>query len=76
MTKDEKDILATVFFNLLNTHTNEKYDDFKNIIISIMDGLAHEYALHNHDLDREKYIIWHELKLMLSDTSLYESREH
>lgn len=75
MTKDEKDILKKVFYNLLNIDTELKYKIFKEDITDLLDQYAHDYALNNHDLDRERYIFWHDIKLMLDNTSLYGPRE-
>lgn len=76
MTKDEKDILEKVFSNLLNLHTIEEYNKLKGYIKDSMNSFAHEYALHNHNWDRERYLIWHEIVLMLDETNLYDTREH
>ena len=76
MTIDEKNILKKVFANLLNIDTEYKYKIFKEDITDLLDQYAHDYALNNHDLDRERYMFWHDIKLMLDDTSLYNTGEH
>ena len=76
MTFDEKNILEKVFSNLLNIDTEHKLKIFKEDITDLLDQYAHDYTLNNHDWDRERYLIWHDIKLMLDNTSLYNKGEH
>lgn len=67
----EKEILQKVFSNLLFIHNHEELDKFRRDIDQMLTDLAHEYALCNHEDDREKYLIWKEIQIMLTGAKVY-----
>ena len=67
----EKEILQKVFNNLLDIREQAELDKLKRDIYHVLTDLAHEFALCNQDDDREKYLIWKDIQIMLRDTKVY-----
>lgn len=67
----EKEILQKVFTNLLDIREQAELDKLRRDIDDVTTHLAHEYALCNQDDDREKYLIWKDIQIMLTGAKVY-----
>lgn len=67
----EKEILQKVFINLVSIREQAELDKLRRDIDQVLTDLAHEYALCNQDDDREKYLIWKDIQIMLTGTKVF-----
>lgn len=67
----EKEILQKVFSNLLSIREHEELAKFRRDIDQKLTDLAHEYAQCNHEDDRQEYLIWKDIQIMLTGAKVY-----
>ena len=82
MRKEEEAILRKVFNNLLHINPDSESEDdptLEEFILDIqykLDQLAHDYTLHAHEGDREAYLKWLDIKLILETLNEGSNSSH